>query len=142
MTAKAFVDTNVLVYARDLAAGTKQAVAHELITTLWRDRCGAISMQVLSEYFVTVTRKLKPGMPETEAWDDMAALSAWSPIALTWPLLESAHELYARHSLSWWDAMIFAAALEADCKILYSEDLDAGMTIGDLQVVNPFRMRV
>ena len=138
MTVKAFVDTNLLVYARDLAAGSKQALAHELIARLWRDRCGVISTQVLSEYFVTVTRKLKPGMPEAEAWEDVSALSAWHPVALTWPLLESAHELHIRHALSWWDAMIVAAALEADCRILYSEDLASGSRFGNMEIINPF----
>ena len=139
MSDNAFVDTNILVYARDAAAGEKQVRAAALLDELWRSRRGRISVQVLNEYFVTVTQKLRPGMPHEAAWSDVAALRAWDPVSLDWPLTEQAHLLRGQYALSWWDALVVAAAELADCSTLYSEDLTHGATYGHVQVVNPFR---
>lgn len=138
MSANAFVDTSILVYARDLGAGEKQVRAAELLDELWMDRSGRISAQVLNEYFVTVTRKLKPGLSPDDAWADLVALNAWGPIPSDWQLIERAYRILTSHQLSWWDALVVAAAQSADCEILYSEDLSAQQIYGGLRVVNPF----
>ena len=83
MSALCFVDTNVLVYSRDASEPDKQPRAHEWLTALWRHRCGRTSIQVLNEYYVTVTRKLKPGLSEEEAWKDIDDLWAWQPATLS-----------------------------------------------------------
>jgi len=78
MTAPVFVDTNVLVYARDPRDAAKQARAADWIEHLWRERTGRTSLQVLSEYYVCLTRKLSPRVASDEAWDDAKALFAWT----------------------------------------------------------------
>jgi len=138
MNDRCFVDTNILVYARDAAAGTKQQQADALIRELWGSRRGRLSVQVLNEYFVTVTRKLAPGMEPDAAWRDVEALRAWEPVALDWNLLARAHGVFGRFSLSWWDSLIVTAAELSGCDVLYSEDLQAGAIYGNVRVVNPF----
>jgi predicted nucleic acid-binding protein len=140
MSDNAFVDTNILVYARDAGAGEKQVLAAALLDELWRSRRGRISVQVLNEYYVTVTQKLRPGMPQEAAWSDLVALRAWDPVPLDWPLMEQAHWLHGQYALSWWDALVVAAAEMADCATLYSEDLTHGAAYGRVQVINPFRV--
>lgn len=138
MSDKFFVDTNILVYARDAGAGQKHVIASALLAKLWRDRTARISVQVLNEYYVTVTRKLKPGMAPDEAWSDVEALKAWEPVPSDWKLLESARVLHRLFALSWWDALVVAAAQRAGCTALYSEDLADGADFGGVVVKNPF----
>lgn len=138
MSDRAFVDTNILVYARDTGAGDKQVRAADLIEKLWRDRTGRIGVQILNEYFVTVTRKLKPGMPSDLAWADVEALKAWDPVPMDWRLMETARVLHRVFALSWWDALVVAAAQLAGCDILYSEDLADGTDYRGVVVRNPF----
>ena len=75
MSAPIFVDTNVLVYAHQANELIKQPIATQWIERLWQEQCGRLSMQVLSEYYVTLTRKVKPPRPAADAWDDVRALS-------------------------------------------------------------------
>jgi predicted nucleic acid-binding protein len=99
-------------------------------------------MQVLSEYYTTVTRKLRPGIEPNEAWDDVNALFAWQPQKIDRNLLEKARDIERRHALSWWDSMIVAAAQLQSCEVLLSEDLEHGWTCGTVTVHNPFADRV
>ena len=80
-----FVDTNILLYARDASETEKQKIAAEKLDRLWDQQNGRLSTQVLNEYFVKVTRKLKPGLSPEEAWDDVEALNAWDPLPSTCP---------------------------------------------------------
>jgi predicted nucleic acid-binding protein len=139
MPAPVFVDTNVLVYARDRAQGRKHTRAREWMTRLWETRTGRLSHQVLAEYYVTVTAKLKPGMPAAAARADVRALLAWRPIQTTAGLLERAWDLEDRHQFAWWDALIVAAAIQSGCATLLTEDLQDGQRVDDLEVVSPFR---
>jgi predicted nucleic acid-binding protein len=95
------VDTNVLVYARDASEPAKQARASEWLRELWLEQRGRTSAQVLSEYYTTVTRKLRPGLTPDEAWDDVTALFAWQPQKIDRLVLENAREIERRHALSW-----------------------------------------
>jgi predicted nucleic acid-binding protein len=142
MTVAVFVDTNVLVYARDASEPSKQARASAWLRELWLEQRGRTSVQVLSEYYTTVTRKLRPGIEPDEAWDDVNALFAWQPQKIDHPLLERAREIERRHSLSWWDSMIVAAAQLQNCELLLSEDLQHGWTCGTVTVSNPFADRI
>ena len=142
MNGAVFVDTNVFVYARDAGEKHKQAAAMAWIERLWREQRGRTSMQVLSEYYVTVTRKLKPGLSRDDARDDIGSLSAWKPRATDLELLTAAHEVERRHQLSWWDALIVAAAQLQNCSLLLTEDLHDGAVIGGLAVMNPFTSKV
>jgi predicted nucleic acid-binding protein len=138
MTATVFVDTNVLVYARDASEPLKQPRAAEWLHELWTDQRGRTSIQVLSEYYTTVTRKLRPGLPADEAWEDVTALLAWEPQEIDRTVIVRARDIERRHSLSWWDAMIVAAAQLQNCEVLLSEDLQHGWTCGTVTVRNPF----
>ncbi|OYW63598.1 MAG: VapC toxin family PIN domain ribonuclease [Hydrogenophilales bacterium 12-64-13] len=138
MSGKTFVDTNILVYARDPGRPGKQALAHLWMARLWEQRSGRLSIQVLQEYYVTVTAKLKPGLPAALAREDVRNLALWNPVATDVRLLESAWSLADRYGFSWWDAQIVAAARRSGCDILLTEDMQNGQDIEGLIIVNPF----
>jgi predicted nucleic acid-binding protein len=142
MTAPVFVDTNVLVYARDAGNATKQARAAAWLEILWREQLGRTSMQVLSEYYVTLTRKLDPGVPSAEAWDDVSALFTWHPLAIDGAVMQRGREIEQRHRLSWWDSLIVAAAAAQGCALLLSEDLQDGGVYAGVTVRSPFTLSV
>ena len=137
-----FVDTNILVYARDRSEPAKQALAHAWIEDLWRSGAGRLSLQVLEEYYVTMTRKLRPGLAKDEARADIADLLAWRPISIDGDLVRVAWDLEDRFSLSFWDALIVGAARVADCSYLLTEDLQDGARYDGVVVVDPFRVPV
>jgi predicted nucleic acid-binding protein len=142
MSVTVFVDTNVLVYARDSSETSKQPVAEAWLRELWMEQRGRTSIQVLSEYYTTVTRKLVPGLAPDEAWEDVTALLSWQPQAIDRGVLVRAREIERRHSLSWWDATIVAAAQLQNCAVLLSEDLQHGWVCGTVTVRNPFAQRI
>lgn len=133
-----FVDSNVLVYARDASEGTKHERAIEWLTHLWTTHSGRLSFQVLHEFYVTVTRKLDPGLTSDEARADVRSLLAWRPIGAEAHVLEGAWDVEDRFGLSFWDAMIVSAAKAAGCQRLLTEDLRDGQEIDGLQVASPF----
>lgn len=133
-----FVDTNVLVYARDDAEPWKRDRAREIMARLWHATGGRLSQQVLIEFYATVTGKLRPGLPREEAIADVRELSAWNPIPPSLPLFEAAWQLEDRYGFSWWDSLIVAAALAQNCTTLLTEDLQDGLEIDGLRIVNPF----
>lgn len=134
-----FVDTNVLVYARDASVPSKQRRAAEWMTELWRSRRGRISQQVLQEFYVTVTRKLRPGLPVAAARDDIRALTQWNPVVTDTAILEHAWTIEEKAGLTFWDALIVAAASSAGASTLLTEDLQDGAEIEGVFVLNPFR---
>jgi predicted nucleic acid-binding protein len=140
-TVPSFVDTNVLVYAEDRDAGAKHQVARDVILGLWHERAGALSVQVLQEFYVTVTRKLRKPLSGPKALEAVEEYLTWNVVENTGKLLAKAIALHHKVQLSFWDAMIVQAALEAGCDRLYSEDLNAGQRFGSLVIVNPFRQR-
>jgi predicted nucleic acid-binding protein len=142
MTAPVFVDTNVIVYARDASEHTKQPRAAAWLEYLWRTQSGRTSVQVLSEYYVTVTRESGVGLPATEAWDDVKALSAWQPAAIDMSLLARTQEIAMRWQISWWDAQIVAAAEAQGCSLLLSEDFQDGGVYAGVTVRSPFTLDV
>ena len=134
-----FVDTTLLVYARDSSEAKKQPRAADWMQRLWQERSGRLSWQVLQEYYVTVTQKLRPGLPVADARHDVRLLSAWQPLSADGPMVDSAWQIETRYRLSFWDALIVSAAQRAGARYLLSEDLQDGLAIGELQVVNPFK---
>ena len=141
MIAPVFVDTNVLLYARDASETVKQPLAAAWLAQLWRDRSGRTSLQVLSEYYVNATRKLRPGLPSDDAWDDVRALLSWRPQSLDQVVLEGGREIERRYRLSWWDSLVVAAAQVQGCVALLSEDFQDGMVFGGVTVRNPFALK-
>jgi predicted nucleic acid-binding protein len=138
MTDRVFVDTNVLVYSRDASEPTKQKQAMEWMTFLWSQQTGRLSFQVLSEFYVTVTSKLQPGMDPQRAREDVRLLVAWRPISVDLRLVEGAWRIQDQYKLSWWDAMIVSAAEASDCRYLLTEDLQENRSMGSVKVINPF----
>jgi len=140
MTAPVFVDTNVFLYARDASEPVKQPRAAAWLERLWRERLGRTSVQVLSEYYVNVTRKLDPGLSDDDAWDDVTALFAWDPQPVDQMLLRRGRELERRHKLSWWDSLIVAAAQLQGCALLLTEDLQDGGVYDGVTARSPFTL--
>jgi predicted nucleic acid-binding protein len=140
MIAPVFVDTNVLLYARDASEPAKQPRAAEWLRHLWRERLGRTSTQVLSEYYVNATRKLSPGLSREEAWDDVRALLAWRPQAIDVAVLQRGYEVEQRYRLSWWDSLVVATAQIQGCSLLLSEDFQDGALLGDVTVRSPFTL--
>jgi predicted nucleic acid-binding protein len=133
-----FVDTNILVYAEDRDSKGKHEQARDLIVQLWEERHGVVSVQVLQEFYVSVTRKLKKPLTGAKALEIVEEYLTWKVIENTGKLLTSAIDLQQRAQLSFWDSMVVQAALEAGCDRLYSEDLNPGQRFGSLVIVNPF----
>jgi predicted nucleic acid-binding protein len=142
MIVPVFVDTNVLVYARDAREPAKRARAVAWLELLWREQLGRSSMQVLSEYYVALTRKLEPRVAPAEAWDDVSALMAWRPQPSDEALLKRGREIEQRYRLGWWDCLIVAAAQVQGCALLLSEDLHDGGVYGGVTVRSPFTLGV
>jgi predicted nucleic acid-binding protein len=133
MSGRAFFDTNVLVYAigqHDARTPTAEALL---------SRGGLISVQVLNELAAVAYRKLRMSWPEvTEALAAIRILCP-SPIPITAETHDAALRLAGQHGFRIYDALIVAAALEADCAMLYTEDLQSGQVIdGRLTIHNPF----
>ena len=135
---RVFVDTNVLVYLFDSDAPAKQVRAREVIGELARDRRLVLSSQVLSELYVTLTRKLAEPLPPEDALRALDDLTAFPVIALDAPLVRRAAARSAEECISHWDALILEAALDAGAAIVYSEDLQPGRSFQGVTVENPF----
>lgn len=138
MTDRVFVDTNVLVYSRDISQGEKQHIAARWMEALWEHGNGRTGIQVLNEFFITVTGKLSPGLDRQDAWADVQDLMSWEPQPVDRVCTEYAFHLHNRYSLSWWDALVVSAARLQQCPILLTEDLQEGAEYDEVRVVNPF----
>ena len=138
MTDPCFVDSNVLVYARDRAEPGKQSRAHLWLEHLWQSHLGRVSTQVLVEFYVTATQKIKPGMEREMARRDVRRFLTWQPAVIDRAMIERAWSIQDRHVLSWWDSLVVAAAQILRCRYLLTEDLSAGQRFDELEVVNPF----
>ena len=140
MSETVFVDTNVLLYARDASEPVKQPRAQAWLDALWEHQRGRLSHQVLNEYYVAATHKLQPGLDREAARADVRDLMAWRPIGIDSALLEDAWWLEARFGLSFWDSLGVAAARAAGCRYLLTEDLQHGQDLDGVAVVDPFAM--
>ena len=131
-----FVDSNVLLYAVDEGDLNKQQAAREWRAELWKSRRGRVSFQVLGEFYVNATRN-RPSARE-EARAEVRDLLAWNPVTTDTALLETGWKIQDRYRLSYWDALIVAAAKVSSCRYLLTEDLQAGQELDGIEVVNPF----
>lgn len=136
MSAKLFLDTNILVYAHDTTAGEKHEQARALVTRLWQDGGGCLSVQVLQELYVTLHRKVEDIRPET-ARELVETYTHWRVHAPKGEDVIKAIDLHQKQQLSFWDAMVVNSAAKLGCEELYSEDLNAGQTVAGVAVVNP-----
>lgn len=132
-----FVDANVLLYADDTRDAVKQAQSRDWLLALWQRRSGRTSTQVLNEYYVNVTRKLK--LPQGDARAKVRRFQLWQPWQIDHQTVETAWGIEARFGLSYWDSLIVAAASQAGCTHLLSEDMGHEQHYGAVQVINPFK---
>jgi predicted nucleic acid-binding protein len=137
MPVRSFFDTNILVYADDKANPAKQRHALDLIAEYRRARTGVVSMQVLQEYFVIVTRKL--GVDAAIARRKVELLAEFDVAAPDITDILAAIDLHRLHGFSFWDALVIRSAKQSGCNVLFSEDMQAGRTIDGVKIVNPFQ---
>lgn len=136
MSARDFIDTNILIYSLDRNAGEKHKIAAELITRYWRRNTWPwISVQVLQEMHVNLIRK---GLSAEEATNVVHEYGAWNVVDNTLPLLRDGLIEKERWKISLWDGLILAAARKADASRLISEDLNHGQDYDGIKVTNPF----
>jgi predicted nucleic acid-binding protein len=138
MRDRAFVDTNVLVYAHDPGAGEKHVAARRLMERLWESRSGVLSTQVLQEFYVNVRRKAARPMSPQESKRALADYLRWDVVVNTGKSVLEAVELEERYGLSFWDSLILQAAIASGVETIYSEDLGDGRRYGSVRVENPF----
>jgi predicted nucleic acid-binding protein len=137
-TPRDFVDANVLVYAFDSSAGPKQQTAQALLERLWESNTGYLSIQVLQEFFVTVTKKVPEPLPVDEAKVRIREFTTWSVFAPTPEDIVAAIDLHVQAKIGFWDAMIVVAAAESGCDVLWTEDLTDGQVLRGVRIRNPF----
>jgi predicted nucleic acid-binding protein len=134
-----FIDTNIFVYSVLLAEQQKRAVALELVDRAISTGKGVVSYQVVQEFFSVAIRHYAQPMSLAECEEYLSTIfRPLLAIHSSQSLYVAALDLTRRYSLSWYDSLIVAAALEADCRILYTEDLQHGQQFQKLRVVNPF----
>lgn len=139
MSARYFVDTNILIYAHDAAAGEKHQQARALVEELWTARSGVISTQVLQELVVNLRRKVRKPLEAAAIRDIVSDYLTWQVVVNGGGSILEALELETKYQLSFWDALIVQAANASGAAILYSEDLSDGQSYGAVRVVNPLR---
>lgn len=137
MSVRSFFDTNVLVYADDKAKPAKQGRALALVAEHRRAGTGVVSLQVLQEYFVTVTRKLQvdTGIARRKV-ELLAEFDVATPEVAD---ILAAIDLHRLHGFSFWDALVLRAAKQSGCKVLLTEDLQTTREIDGVRIVNPFQ---
>src|ERR1022692_208608 len=133
MSDRTFVDTNVLIYAHDVDAKAKHEIAKRVLSELWRERTGALSLQVLQEFYVNVTRKIPTPLSKRAARPVVESYTAWC-IETTPAEIATAFRLEDDCRIGFWDALIVAAAVKCSAARILSEDLNAGQTNAGLRI--------
>jgi predicted nucleic acid-binding protein len=137
MSGKTFVDTNILIYAHDVDAAAKHQVAKTVLRDLWSERTGVLSLQVLQEFYVNVTRKISTPLSKESARLVVSTYAMWC--GETTPAeLSSAFRIEDESCISFWDALIVSSAAQSGATRILSEDLSAGQRIGGIAIENPF----
>jgi predicted nucleic acid-binding protein len=138
MTGRIFVDTNVLIYAHDMDAGLKHDRAVSIVSGLWEKENGILSVQVLQEFYVNVTRKISRPLTPASARGLIQNYLAWHVETNEPSTVLLASEIGERNLLSFWDALIVASASKAGADRILSEDLNHGQIIEGILIENPF----
>ena len=137
-----FVDTNILIYSEDGADAAKQKAALAWLQVLWLKGLGRVSTQVLNEFYVIATRKLKPPLPSGDARAEVRRYELWQPWQGDHATVESAWAVESRYGLHYWDCLVVAAAQHLGCRYLLSEDMAHEQRYGGVQVINPFKVGI
>jgi len=134
---KTFVDTNVVIYAHDLDAGLKREISNGVLQGLWRERSGILSMQVLQEFYVNVTRKIPQPLSKQTARLIVESYSIWC-VETTPAEIAAAFRIEDEARVGFWDAMIVASAVKGGASRILSEDFSDGQRIAGMLIENPF----
>lgn len=137
MSGKVFIDSNVLVYAYDLDAGIKQRQAEDILLGLRQARLGALSMQVLQEFYTNVTRKIKMPLSKADARGIVNDFAHWC-VETTPAEITRAFQIEDEARIGFWDALIVAAAIKSGATRILSEELNPGQIIAGIKIENPF----
>ncbi len=137
MSGKTFIDTNVLIYAHDADATEKHQIAKTVLQTLWTERAGVLSTQVLQEFYVNVTRKIQSPLSKDLARLVVSSYAIWC-VDTTPAEISTAFRIEDESGIGFWDALIVSAAAKSGATRILSEDLNAGQRIAGVLVENPF----
>ena len=135
---KVFLDTNILVYAYDVSSGNKHDIARNIVADLWNLRTGVLSIQVLQELFVNVTKKIPKPLDIKTTRDIVRDFLLWEVIDNDGELMLAAMDLQMKHHYTFWDSLIVTAAIKSGASILLTEDLNNGQIIEGVMIKNPF----
>ena len=138
MSGKAFVDSNILIYAHDQQAGEKYLRAQELLEILWEEKRGVLSTQVLQEFCVNARKRSLHPVDRQALREAVRDFLRWETVVNSPGSILRALEIEERCQVSFWDAMIVQAAESANCELLYSEDFSHGQEYEGVLVINPF----
>lgn len=133
-----FVDANILIYAHDKSAGLKNERSLKLIKNLWELGNGCLSIQVLQEFYVSITQKVTIPLDRETAAKVISSLSAWKVHTPAVEDILGAIEIQQQYIISFWDAMIIQSAKQQGCPVLWTEDLNSGQVYAGVKAVNPF----
>ena len=140
MSAKVFLDTNIFVYSFDKTAPDKARIALQLIAESLQNGSGLVSFQVVQEFLNVALKKFTPVFSASDA--EQYFITVLQPLLAVHSspsLYSKALQLSGRYRLAWYDSLIAAGALQADCQTLFSEDFQHGMSIEGMEVSNPFQ---
>jgi predicted nucleic acid-binding protein len=137
MTGRVFIDTNILIYALDPSAPEKRRVSADLLRQTISGRTLTLSPQSLNETYRVLTQRRRL-MPVEAARGYIRTLAPWAIAPLDAKTVERAFAVEDETGYSWWDSLMLAAALQADCRLFVSEDLQDGRTIAGMRIANPF----
>jgi predicted nucleic acid-binding protein len=137
MSDRIFVDSNILIYAHDVDAKSKREVARSVLGELWSQRTGVLSLQVLQEFYVNVTRKISSPLPKPVARMVVNSYAVWC-VETTPAEISTAFRIEDESRIGFWDALIVASAAKSGASRILSEDLNAGQTIAGIRIENPF----
>ena len=139
MSDRFFVDTNILMYAHDKAAGAKHERAKALVEELWRNRTGVVSTQVLQRLSVNLRKKASRPLDAKATREIITDYLTWHVVVNGGESILEALDLEARFQISFSDALVVQAAHTSGAEVLYSEDLSDGQKYGAVRVINPLR---
>ena len=134
---RVFVDTSVLVYADDAADTQRRQQVRAWLAHLWATRAGRTSTQVLNEYYVCVTQRIQPGLPQGDARAKLRRYQQWQPWVTDHQTVESAWGLEVRMQIDYWQALMLASAMHSGCDAVLSDALPLER-YDQLVVINPF----
>ncbi len=135
---KVFVDTNVLVYGHDVDSGPKHKIARRILLDLWQQKKGVLSSQVLQEFYVTITRKIANPLPRKTVRDILRDYIRWPVERIEPETILNASRIEEANRISFWDALIVAAASQGAASKILTEDLQSELTIEGILLENPF----